>query len=100
MKKGESIKRRTRIGIVTNKMSDEVYSVLVQKGEKNELTQYVIGLVENDLNEKQLQNQVITLEKHFENLNQIIVQIEKKLESLDATISLILKNQDLKIPLQ
>lgn len=63
MNKTKQVQRKGRMGIVTNRMSDEVYARLDEKAQKNELSQYIIQLVEKDLKEEFLEKQYSLAEK-------------------------------------
>lgn len=66
--------RKARIGIVTNKMSDDVYNQLMKKAGKNELSQYIISLVEKDLNQSFVDEQFQMVKSE---LSDIYKQINK-----------------------
>lgn len=66
------MKRKTRMGIVTNKMSEEVYNHLEKKAQTNELSQYIIKLVEKDLQDTFLKDQFEMVKGELENMYKTI----------------------------
>lgn len=73
-------KRRTRFGIVTNRMSDKVYNLLDEKGKSNELTQYIIDLVEKDIEEQETQEKVNSVNNILDKLEDRIKILVKEAE--------------------
>lgn len=71
------MKRKARIGIVTNKMSDIVYNHLDQKAQSNELSQYIISLVEKDLQHSFLQEQFSLVKSELEDMHSTINKMKK-----------------------
>lgn len=80
------MKRKARIGIVTNKMSEQVYNHLEQKAQTNELSQYIISLVEKDLRNSFLQDQFFLVKSELEEMYSTIHKMKdvfKKDEKTD-----------------
>ncbi|MEC1157706.1 MULTISPECIES: hypothetical protein [Cytobacillus] len=71
------MKRKARIGIVTNKMSEQVYNHLEQKAQTNELSQYIISLVEKDLQNSFLQDQFFLVKSELEEMHSTINKMKK-----------------------
>lgn len=71
------MKRKARIGIVTNKMSEQVYNHLEQKAQTNELSQYIISLVEKDLQNSFLQEQFTLVKSELEEMHSTINKMKK-----------------------
>lgn len=84
LKKKTGIKkdRRGRMGIVTNTMSDEVYSYLQQKAKRNELSKYIIKLVEMDMQKDLLQDQLTSTQRKLEEFNDSLLNMKYNLEIL------------------
>lgn len=84
-------RKRARFGIVTNSMSDEVYMLLDQKGKNQDLTQYIIGLVEKDIEKKNIKENYTFIKKEMEDTKLEILQLKKKIMECNELISLINK---------
>jgi hypothetical protein len=87
-------RKRARFGIVTNSMSDEVYMLLDQKGKNQDLTQYIIGLVEKDIEKKNIKENYTFIKKEMEDTKLEILQLKKKIMECNELISLINKRND------
>jgi hypothetical protein len=87
-------RKRARFGIVTNSMSDEVYMLLDQKGKNQDLTQYIIGLVEKDIEKKNIKENHTFIKKEMEDTKLEILQLKKKIMECNELISLINKRND------
>ena len=82
MNKKNKNQRKARMGIVTNRMSEEVYSKLNEKAKNNDLSNYVIQLVEKDLQDEFLKEQ-------FSVVKQNVGEFDEKLNDLFYTLSSI-----------
>lgn len=79
------MKRKARMGIVTNKMSDEVYHHLEQKAKNNELSQYIIQLVEKDLQNNYLEDQFQLVQNELENVYKTIHKMKGVFQTQENT---------------
>lgn len=71
--------RKGRMGFVTNRMSDEVYDMLNSKAQKNQLSQYIIELVEKDINNRYI------LERE-QLMNEKMDDLEYKIDTMDRLL--------------
>jgi len=82
-------KRRARIGIVTNRMSERVYTHLQEKANNNELTHYIVSLVEQDLAKEDLWTFLLTLRDEY---GHTLKQIKEQMEELSNEIRKLKKS--------
>lgn len=61
-------------------MSDKVYNLLDEKGKSNELTQYIIDLVEKDIEEQETQEKVNSVNNILDKLEDRIKILVKEAE--------------------
>lgn len=79
--------RKGRMGIATNRMSDEVYNMLNSKAQKNQLSQYIIELVEKDINnryilerEKLMNEKMDALERKIDTMDRLLDTTKERIE--------------------
>lgn len=85
--------RKGRMGIVTNRMSDEVYNMLNSKAQKNQLSQYIIELVEKDINNRYILEREKMVSEKMDDLERKIDTMDRLLDTTKEQID-IAKNQD------
>lgn len=80
--------RKGRMGIGTNRMSDEVYNLLSSKAQTNQLSKYIIELVEKDINNRDIleREQLINakmddLERKIDTMDRLLTRTKEKLEN-------------------
>ncbi len=81
-KNGKVKERRTRMGIVTNKMSDEVYEQLASKAQENELSKYLIQLVQRDLEGEAIRDAFELAKDELRVISKVAMELKNNLEIL------------------
>ncbi|WP_281998853.1 hypothetical protein [Priestia flexa] len=81
-KNGKGRERKTRMGIVTNKMSDEVYEQLDSKALANELSKYLIQLVERDLEGEAIRDAFELAKDELIVISKVATELKYNLEML------------------
>ncbi|MFP7474456.1 hypothetical protein SFC55_26065 [Niallia taxi] len=71
--------KKPRLSLTVNKMPEEVYQILTEKGDSRRLTPYVVSLVEKEKQMDQIISSLSSLEEK-----------EKKVDQLISSLSLIL----------
>lgn len=71
--------KKPRLSLTVNKMPEDVYQILAEKGDSRRLTPYVVSLVEKEKQMDQIISSLSTLEAK-----------EKKVDQLISNLSLIL----------
>lgn len=81
--------RKGRMGIGTNRMSDEVYNLLSSKAQSNQLSKYIIELVEKDINnryilerEQLINEKMDDLERKIDTMDRLLTRTKEKLENV------------------
>lgn len=85
--------RKGRMGIVTNRMSDEVYNMLNSKAQKNQLSQYIIELVQKDINNRYILEREQLMNEKMDDLERKIDTMDRLLDTTKEQI-MIANNQD------
>lgn len=73
---------RTRMGISTNPMPPHIYNLLEEKGKQNELTTYIIDLVQQDVEKREVSQQFQQMMDGFRLLLQEIQGIQQELQEV------------------
>ncbi|MGG4263748.1 hypothetical protein [Peribacillus simplex] len=74
--------KKPRLSLTANKMPEEIYNILAEKGDSRRLTPYVVSLVEK---EKMMDTLIMNLSKLVDKIDRLENKVEELNDKLEGT---------------